>query len=205
MKPIIGIVLRPDKNITNKDVQIIYKNIYNSLINYDIDVIGIINDDSSLDLVNVCDGFILQGGNEATDFDFELIKKCYSLDIPLLGICLGMQTIGEVFNGHLEEINSGLHNLENMNTHTITIYNNTKLFDIIGEYNIDVNSRHIYEIKNPNLLISARSNDGVIEAIEDPSKKFFLGVAWHPENMMGNKYCKKIFDDFVDVCKKSSK
>ena len=70
MKPVIGIVLRPDKNITEKNVQIVYNNVYKALKDYGANTVGIINDLSSLDLLNLCDGFILQGGNEATEFDY---------------------------------------------------------------------------------------------------------------------------------------
>lgn len=204
MKPIIGIVLRPDKNITEKNVQIVYNNVYKVLNEYGAHTIGVINDSLSLDLLNLCDGFVLQGGDNATDFDYELIKKCHELDIPLLGICLGMQTIGEVFSGNLKETTINIHNsLDKLKLHNITIYKNTKLFDIIGEYNISVNSRHNYEVKGPNLTVSARSDDGVIEAIEDSSKKFFIGVEWHPEDMVNyDDYSKKIFKSFIDICTK---
>lgn len=202
MKPIIGVVLRPDKNITEKNVQIVYNNIYKALNDYGAYTVGIINDLSSLDLLNVCDGFVLQGGNNATEFDYELVKKCYELNTPLLGICLGMQTIGEVFGGVLKETVINNHNsLDKLKLHNITIYKSTKLFDIIGEYNISVNSRHNYEIKGPNLIVSARSDDGVIEAIEDSSKKFFVGVEWHPEDMVNfDDYSKKIFKYFINTC-----
>lgn len=206
MKPKIGVVLRPDKNITNRNAQIIYDNIYKVLIDYGAYPIGVVNNDVSLDLLGLYDGFILQGGDFATEFDYKLIKKCYELDIPILGICLGMQTIGEVFGGNLKNTELNIHHpIDGLKLHNITIYNNTKLFDIIGEYNISVNSRHNYEIKGVNLTISARSNDGVIEAIEDSSKKFFIGVEWHPEDMIGfDNYSKKIFEFFIDSCKKKS-
>ena len=204
MKPIIGVILRPDKNITEKNVQIVYNNIYKALNDYGANTIGIINDLSSLDLLRLCDGFVLQGGNEATEFDYELVKKCHELNIPLLGICLGMQTIGEVFGGNLKETTINIHNLlDKLKLHNITIYKNTKLFDIIGEYNISVNSRHNYEIKGPNLIVSARSDDGVIEAIEDSNKKFFIGLEWHPEDMVNfDDYSKKIFKSFINACNK---
>lgn len=206
MKPIIGVVLRPDKNITEKDVQIVYNNVYKALNDYGAYTVGIVNDLSSIELLELCDGFVLQGGNNATEFDYELVKKCYELNIPLLGICLGMQTIGEVFGGNLKETKIDIHNsLDKLRLHNITIYKNTKLFDIMGEYNISVNSRHNYEIKGPNLIVSARSDDGVIEAIEDSSKKFFVGVEWHPEDMVNfDDYSKKIFKYFIDVCTKKN-
>lgn len=204
MKPIIGVVLRPDKNITEKDVQIVYNNVYKALNDYGAYAVGIINNLESLDLLNLYNGFVLQGGNNATEFDYELIKKCYELNIPLLGICLGMQTIGEVFGGNLKETTIAIHNsLDKLRLHNITIYKNTKLFDIMGEYNISVNSRHNYEIKGPNLIVSARSDDGVIEAVEDSSKKFFVGVEWHPEDMVNfDDYSKKLFKYFIDTCTK---
>ena len=204
MKPIVGVILRPDKNITEKNVQIVYNNVYKALNDYGANEIGIINDLSSLDLLRLCDGFVLQGGNEATEFDYELVKKCHELNIPLLGICLGMQTIGEVFGGSLKETTINIHNsLDKLKLHNITIYKNTKLFDIIGEYNISVNSRHNYEIKGSNLIVSARSDDGVIEAIEDSTKKFFIGLEWHPEDMVNfDDYSKKIFRAFINACNK---
>lgn len=203
MKPKIGVVLRPDKNISEKNVQIIYNNIFNALIEYNSYPMGIINDIKSMDILSIYDGFVLQGGNISTEFDYELIKYCHNKNIPLLGICLGMQTIGEVFGGVLREINSSNHNVkDNLFLHDITIYKNTKLFDIVKEYNINVNSRHTYEIKNPNLTISARSNDGVIEAIEDTNKRFFIGLEWHPEDMISyDDYNKKIFKSFINECK----
>lgn len=206
MKPIIGVVLRPDINITEKNVQIVYNNVYKALINFGANVIGIINDFSSLNVLNVCDGFVLQGGNDATDFDYELIKKCYDLNIPLLGICLGMQTMGEFFGGNLKKNMNNIHNpAEQLKLHPITIYKKTKLFNIIGEYNISVNSRHNYELKGTNLLVSARSNDGVIEAIEDSNKKFFIGVEWHPEDMINyDNYSKELFLNFIDACRKKN-
>ena len=45
---------------------------------------------------------------------------------------------------------------------------------LFKEYNISVNSRHSFELKGVNLVVSARSDDGVIEAIEDSDKKFFI-------------------------------
>lgn len=206
MKPIIGIVLRPDKNITNKDVQLIYNNVYSALNRCGANVIGIYNEINSTELLSLCNGFILQGGNESTEFDYKLIKYCYDYNIPLLGICLGMQTIGEFFGGKLIKLQNNNHNIiDNSIFHSITIYKNTRLFEILNEYNINVNSRHIYELKCTNLTISARSDDGVIEAIEDSNKSFFIGVEWHPEDIIElDKNNLKIFKDFVQICNKKS-
>ena len=72
------------------------------------------------------------------------------------------------------------------------------------KYNISVNSRHSFELKGSNLVVSARSNDGVIEAIEDTNKRFFLGVQWHPERLWDQDATAmhaKLFKAFVDACK----
>ena len=58
-------------------------------------------------------------------------------------------------------------------------------------------------IKNTKLDVIAISQDGYIEAIEDPNKKFFLGVQWHPESMIDydNKQ-NNLFKYFISACNK---
>lgn len=189
----IGVILRPNNEINN-GIQFINDNIYKYFKN--VNCYGIINDLNSLKLLKNMDGIVLQGGEEATKFDYEVVKYCYENNKPLLGICLGMQTIGEVFGGYL--VKQENHYLSN---HDIIIYNNSLLYKIIGDYNINVNSRHKYSIKNVKIFVSARSTDGVIEAIEIPTLRFFLGVEWHPEDINDNN-SKKIFDYFINRCDK---
>ena len=66
-----------------------------------------------------------------------------------------------------------------------------------------VNSRHKESIINPNLDITAISADGLIEALEDKNKKFFVGVQWHPESMTSYDILEsRLFDYFVNICRK---
>ena len=44
----------------------------------------------------------------------------------------------------------------------------------------------------------AYSEDGIIEALEDKTKKFFIGVQWHPESLLSDKYSIRLFDAFVE-------
>ena len=111
-----------------------------------------------------------------------------------------------IFWRKLIKLQNNNHNIiDNSIFHSITIYKNTRLFEILNEYNINVNNRHIYELKGTNLTISARSDDGVIEAIEDSNKSFFIGVEWHPEDIIElDKNNLKIFKEFVQICNKKS-
>ena len=87
--------------------------------------------------------------------------------------------------------------------HEVYIDKKSRLFEIIGEDKIKVNSRHKDMIVDPNIDIVGISDDGVIEAIEDKKKKFFIGVQWHPENMYSYDILeRKLFDYFVLVCRK---
>ena len=85
----------------------------------------------------------------------------------------------------------------------IIIKDNTKLFSIIGQKTIDVNSRHNYHVQDvSNLKISAYSEDGLIEAVEYTNKDFVIGVQWHPETMLEyDENANKIFDEFINKAK----
>ena len=90
--------------------------------------------------------------------------------------------MGITFSG--EEINVNNHKKTLSYAHTIKINKNSKLYNIFKTNNIKVNSRHKSVIKKTRLNVVGISNDGYIEAIEDTSKRFFIGVQWHPESMI---------------------
>ena len=75
------------------------------------------------------------------------------------------------------------------------------LKSILGANKILVNSRHKSAISDTRLKIGALSEDGIIEEVEDKTKKFFVGVEWHPESLNDDN-SKKIFDYFISVVNK---
>lgn len=87
-----------------------------------------------------------------------------------------------------------------VNTHSIMIEAKTSLYSIFRRKEIWVNGKHHQAIKDlaPGLIISAKAKDGIIEAVEHPSKKFVVGVQWHPEGTWREDPCsKKLFRAFV--------
>ena len=180
----IGIIGRKNDNKITFNQEVI-----NVIHKYNCIPIGIIVDfdnDPNIEfnkiknIIDLCDGFILQGGSDYYDIDILITKYLYENNIPTLGICLGMQTMAMTFNGTMSEINN--HNRKNKYVHYIKINENSKLYNIIKKDKIFVNSRHNSYIVNTDLDVSATNN--IIEAIEDKNKKFFIGVQWHPESIM---------------------
>ena len=85
--------------------------------------------------------------------------------------------------------------------HEVKIIKDTLLYRIIKKEKILVNSRHKSSINNSKYKINAISKENVIEAIEIPNKRFFLGIQWHLENMyMIDINSRKIFDYFIKIC-----
>lgn len=160
------------------------------------------------DLLKLCDGFLIPGGNRWFSFDEYVINYAYSNNKPILGICLGMQLMSIVDN----KINDGIYKenklIEGFNhldldkdlVHEVSIKDNSLLRDILNKDKIMVNSRHSYQVPNTlNFDVSAVSNDGVIEAIERCDLKFALGVQWHPELLVDiNSEERLIFDRFIE-------
>ncbi|MCM1370937.1 MAG: gamma-glutamyl-gamma-aminobutyrate hydrolase family protein [Clostridium sp.] len=192
----IGVVSRIDKT-QNNNVYVFNKELCDYLIKKNIEIIPIISYDENL--IKMCDGFILPGGDSKT-IDFLIIKYCLEYNIPLLGICLGMQSIGEYFNGEIVSVSN--HYSKDRYIHSIEIDNKSLLYKIIKSMHITVNSRHHDKLINPNIFVSAYSSDGVIEAIEDQSKTFIVGVQWHPESMIDYDIIQvRLIDRFIDACK----
>lgn len=202
MKPIIGIITRLDKTKTNKDIEIIYKAVIDAIYLNNCLPIGIIpsNIKNIKNLIDICDGIILQGGDDILKYDIEIVKYIHKKDIPVLGICLGMQTMNVALGGILSDLNNNSHLSYNNYVHGIKIIKNTKFYNIVKKDNLKVNSRHISYIKKTPLIISAYND--VIEVTEDPNKRFFIGLQYHIENMITyDKEEDKIFKYFINVCK----
>ncbi len=161
-------------------------------------------------VLKLCDGFILPGGDTWYQLDEMVIKYAIKYDKPLLAICLGMQALSKVLNCKTKKVYDNTikndtfinHYLPNEDyAHEVIIDKNSKLFSILKEEKIKVNSRHNYHVPpflNTN-YISARSLDGLIEGVEVRNKKFIIGVQWHPETILEKDInAKKIFKAFFD-------
>lgn len=107
-----------------------------------------------------------------------------------------MQLLAEYFNNY-QEIKIKKHYSKAKYVHKVFIKENTLLANILKEKVIFVNSRHKYAIPYTSITINALSQDNIIEGVEDSTKKFFLGLQWHPENLNDqNSYL--IFSAFIN-------
>lgn len=202
MKKIVGIIARK-RNFNNKDYLIFNKELVDIIYKNNFKALGILLDfknDDYKDLINLCDGIILQGGMDTYDIDNDIVRYLYEKDIPTLGICLGMQLMGNAFNGEIKSIESLNHDRPNGYVHKINIMD-SKLKNILSKDTIWVNSRHQDNLIKTDLSVTAHSEDGVIEAIEDKNKKFFIGIQWHPESI-NDENSRRIFGEFFNEIKK---
>ena len=196
---IIGIITRKSLSEEGHNIDIVYEDIRSAVTKNNGIPIGIILDRNYKEILNTCDGIIFQGGDEVGEFDLETLKHLYNKDIPVLGICLGMQEMGILFNGKLS---SNTNHRKKLNyAHSVYIKTNSKLASIFNQNIIKVNSRHKDYLTCTDLSVVGISNDGIIEAIEDKSKRFFIGVQWHPESMLSyDNIQNKIFEKFIKAC-----
>jgi len=127
-----------------------------------------------------------------TAFELAIVQGALERDMPILGICGGEQLLAVALGGTLiqhipDEIADPLaHEQPNPRTepgHDVTVVAGTLLARIAGRDAIPVNSAHHQAVKAvpAHIVVNATTTDGVIEGIEDPARRFCLGVQWHPE------------------------
>lgn len=152
--------------------------------------------DNIIEMIKMADGVIIPGGvRGGSKMELDIVKYLYDNDIPTIGICFGHQSMGVVFGGK-KEVVEGHWKLGEKYVHYVNINKDSLLYKIIGKERLLVNSKHKKVITNTNIPISAYNDDGMIEAVEDKTKKCFIGVQWHPESIMDEDN-KKIFDYFI--------
>jgi len=132
---------------------------------------------------------------ERDRFEIALVRAARSRDLPLFGICRGLQILNVAMGGNLYQDLSYRHNADPVHqsprerrmepAHTVVIRENSRLGAIFGVRELHVTSSHHQIIRDlaPDLTVNATAPDGVIEGIEGAGR-FCLAVHWHPERMV---------------------
>ena len=133
----------------------------------------------------------LHGINQERDLPELLIARlAYNRQIPMLGICRGIQTLATAFGGKVAQDISDVATIKHSQdadrsepTHTVIVDEESQLFDIYKSAKLMVNSFHHQAVAEAGdkFKVVAKSPDGIIEAMESSEFKSILGVQWHPE------------------------
>ena len=187
-------------------------------------------------LVSLCQGLLFTGGQdispsvygetvqvdnviccpERDKMELTLLDIALERDIPVLGICRGIQLFNAAFGGSLYQDIPAQRPSETVHSqkppyhfpvHEVTILQDSPLFSLLRTDCIPVNSYHHQAVRDltPMLNCMAISEDGIVEAIEKPDQRFFWGVQWHPEfSYATDENSLRIFEAFVKACREYS-
>ncbi len=143
-----------------------------------------------------------------------LIAAALNRDMPVFGICRGMQGLAIAGGGTLVqdvEDRMGIPRHRHAQqegrsdrTHRVRLEADSALARLVGARDLEVNSFHHQAVDQlpSGYRLSARSDDGVVEAFEDPGHSFVVGVQWHPEDLAAtDRSAQQLFQGFVDAAR----
>jgi len=126
---------------------------------------------------------------ERDQAELTLLEAALARDMPVLAVCRGSQVLNVALGGdlvqHLPEVvghERHKHTPGVFADHDVEVLPGTRLQTLVGDH-APVKSHHHqgYGRLGDGLREAARADDGTVEAIEDPRRRFALGVLWHPE------------------------
>lgn len=139
-------------------------------------------------------------------FESAIIDDALERSLPLLGICRGAQLLNVRLGGDLhQDLRSHRQHTSHRRTilpmKTLLVEPSTRLHQLIGAERSRINSLHNQSIDRVGrgLRVSGRDLDGIIQAVEDPSRAFLLGVQWHPEFLLAWKDQRSLFCALVQA------
>jgi putative glutamine amidotransferase len=158
--------------------------------------------------------------NDALD-EAELVLTRWALDddMPLLGICRGIQLINVAAGGSLHQdlpsqVPGALRHRfsspeypRDHRAHPVHIQPSSRLAGALDAVDLAVNSRHHQAVKDvaQAFVVAAQAPDGVVEGIEKPRARFCIGVQWHPENLAASDpQMLALFETFVRAAQQHS-
>lgn len=151
--------------------------------------------------------------NDARDrLELDLLRDALDRDLPVLAICRGMQLFNVAHGGSLDQ-HMAAHALHQQRpadkstpAHEIEIAPESKLADILETSHASVNSRHHQAVDRvgAGLVVSARAQDGAVEALEVPARRFAIAVQWHPEDQAPRDAVqRRLFEKFAEAVRRS--
>lgn len=173
------------------------------------------DNDSLLRAASLCTGFLLTGGQDVApelygerpipecgksnayrdQTDQAVLRFAMERDLPLLGICRGIQLINVVLGGTLwqdlpSQTQTPLTHREppphDKPTHKVTLTAGSPLHGLLHAESLDVNSSHHQGVRvpAPGTTVMAKAEDNLVEALAVDGKSFIWGVQWHPERLL---------------------
>ncbi|WP_256792522.1 gamma-glutamyl-gamma-aminobutyrate hydrolase family protein [Terrabacter sp. Ter38] len=166
------------------------------------------DDGTALEIVERLDGVILAGGVDVApelyaderhasvqasrpdrdSTELAIARATAGTDLPVLGICRGMQVMAVAAGGLLEQhvpdrVGHDEHSPApaTYGNHAVRTVAGTRLAEILGEESDVPSYHHQSVLTHPGYEASAWADDGTLEAMEDPDAFFRLAVQWHPE------------------------
>ena len=176
--------------------------------------------------VRSCDGLLMPGGDDSDpsrygaerhekcgvssalrdDAEWKLLEAFLPTGKPVLGICRGCQFLNVYLGGTLHQHieNHSDFKSRGKGCHKAHIVPGSKLSGLLPSSEVRVNSLHHQAVDQlgKGLAVSARAEDGTVEAIELTDHPFCVAVQWHPEHLSARRPDQqKIFDHFVSLCR----
>ncbi|MGE0811843.1 MAG: gamma-glutamyl-gamma-aminobutyrate hydrolase family protein [Vicinamibacterales bacterium] len=180
-------------------------------------------------ILDALDGLLLSGGGDvdpasygavavaakdqaaaADQWELALVRGARARDLPVLGICRGMQVLAVAYGGHLEQDVAGRDGHPDMGPmtpdevlgarHAVAIAPGSTLARLYGTTRRQVNTIHHQAVADAGaLVVAARDDGGMIEAVEGRGPACVLGVQWHPEKLAPGEMAaeRPLFDHLV--------